>query len=489
MNLKRLIQWLAVGAIGIPVMFCLVFVGLLEITERQWLGKAPEHGATNVRLLEAHQISLLDVGMDSLATRLQMIEQAKRSIDLEFFIYELDTTSRLISNALARRAREGLQVRVLVDFAHPIFKLKPVFARKLQAAGVQVRYYNTAGFLKFFAVQHRTHRKMLIVDNEIAIVGGRNIGDDYFDLSHDYNFIDSDIWIKGKIVESIAESFDLYWASEWTERPQYEKGKISDEEILRQADGKGEALAWFRDQEGVDETLRQVLLDRGAMSKIHECSDVQFITDHPGSGVENRVVYRAMVELAREAKQIIRLETPYLILRNDGLEDLRNVSLRGITLNVLTNSLYSTDAYYTVAALLPTLDELKDLSTLNLFAYKGGELIQQNGNSQHAGKTVARWGVHAKRAIIDDQVVVVGTYNIDPRSANLNSELVIVCRGNTDLAREATQSFELRIGAARLITGGMNASGAQGLVADVEKKKIWMTYGIMPFARLFNFLL
>ncbi len=149
MNLKRLILWLAVGLISIPVIFYLIFIVLLEITERQWLGKAPEVGTTNVRLLEQHQIALLDVGMDSLSARLQMIEQAKHSIDLEFFIYELDTTSRLISNALARRAREGLQVRVIVDFARPVFKLRPAFARKLQSAGVQVRYYNTAGLLQF----------------------------------------------------------------------------------------------------------------------------------------------------------------------------------------------------------------------------------------------------------------------------------------------------------------------------------------------------
>ena len=432
MSLKQLIRWFAVGIVSLPVIFYLVFVGLLEITERQWLGKAPAHRSTNVRLLEPHQLPLLDVGMDSLATRLQMIEQAKRSIDLEFFIYELDTTSRLISNALVRRAREGLQVRGIVYFA------RPEFARKLQAAGVQVRYYNTAGLLRFFAIQHRAHRKMLIVDNEVAIVGGRNIGDDYFDLSHHYNFLDSDIWMKGSIVRSMAESFHLYWTSEWTDKPRHEKVKISDGEFLRQAEGKDEALAWFQD-EGMNEALNQALLDRRTLSKIYECSDVQFITDYPGSVVEKRVVYRAIIELAREAKHAIRLETPYFTLRGDGLEDFCNLGRRGVKLNVLTNSV--------------------------------------------------RWGVHAKRAIIDDQVVVVETYNIDPRSANLNSELVLICWGNKDLARDAIQSFELRKTAARLIIGSPNASGKQGLLADTGKKKIWITYGIMPFASLFDFLL
>lgn len=489
MNLKRLIKWLAISVISIPVIFYLIFVGLLEITERQWLGKAPKHPSTNVRLLETHQLALLDVGMNSLATRLQMIEQAKHSIDLEFFIYELDTTSRLISNALVRRAREGIKVRVIVDFARPVFKLRPTFARKLQSAGIQVRYYNTAGLLRFFAVQHRTHRKMLIVDNEMAIIGGRNIGDDYFDLSQHYNFLDSDIWIEGKIVQSIAESFNMYWTSEWTDQPLYTKGEISDEELFRLAGGKNKALAWLR-EEDVDDPLNQALLNRRTLQKIHECSDVQFITDHPGSGVERRLVYRAINELAREAKQTIRIETPYFILRKDGLEDLRRLGQRGIRLDVLTNSLYSTDAYYTVAALLPLLNDLKKLPGMNLYAYKGRELVQQNGSPELSGKTSIRWGVHAKRAIIDNRVVVVGTYNIDPRSANLNSELVLICRGNTDLADDAIQSFELRRNASRLITGSStDASGRKGLLADVKKKKVWITYGIMPFACLFDFLL
>lgn len=473
---KRVIKWFSIGVIGVLVLFYFTFVGLLEITERQWLGKAPAKGLTNTRLLEPHQLSLLDVGIDSLATRLRMIEEAQNSIDLEFFIYELDTSSRLISNALARRAREGLKVRVIVDFA-----------RKLQDAGVEIRYYNTAGLLRFFAIQHRTHRKMLIVDNRMAIVGGRNISDDYFDLSHHYNFIDSDIWIKGEIVHSISKSFDLYWNSEWTETPEYEE-ELSNEELLNQTERSNDAIGWLKEK-GVDESLKQLLRKRPTLTSIHTCSDIQFITDHPGSGVEKRVVYKAIVELAKEAKQTIRIESPYLVLRQDGLEDFRNVSSRGVSLNVLTNSLYSTDAYYTVAALLPMLGEFQKLPTLNLYAYKGRELKQPNGSYQDKAVSSTRWGVHAKRAIIDDQILVVGTYNIDPRSANLNSELILICRGNSDLVGEAISSFELRKNGAQLITGTPNPTGKQGLLADAEKEKIWMTYGIMPIARWFGFLL
>ena len=113
----------------------------------------------------------------------KLIESAQKSIELEFFIYEIDTASRLITQALARKAQEGVRVRLLVDFALPVFKLAPRYIQTLEKAGVEVRYYNTAGFERFFAAQHRTHRKLLVVDRQHAIIGGRNIADEYFDLS------------------------------------------------------------------------------------------------------------------------------------------------------------------------------------------------------------------------------------------------------------------------------------------------------------------
>jgi putative cardiolipin synthase len=144
---------------------------------------------------------------------------AKESIELEFFIYEIDTASRLVTQALARKAREGVKVRLLVDFSLPVFKLAPHYAAVLQAAGVEVRYYNTAGLARFFAANHRTHRKLLVVDRQRAVIGGRNIADDYFDLSERYNFLDSDLLIQGPVVASISDSFDLYWQSDWVNSP------------------------------------------------------------------------------------------------------------------------------------------------------------------------------------------------------------------------------------------------------------------------------
>ena len=484
-----ILKWMAVLVLAVPTVFYLTFIGLLELTERQWLGRAPQHETTNVRLLQPHSWALLDVGADSLATRLRLIAAAKKSIDLEFFIYELDTASRLVSDALIRRAREGVRVRVIVDFARPVFKLQPIFAKKLEDAGIEVRYYNTVGLARFFAIQHRTHRKILLVDGTSAVVGGRNIGDDYFDLSPHYNFLDSDVLISGPIVESIAASFTLYWDSQWIARPDSLAPDTRSTEDLTASKQSPAADLWLQGSGG-DDALAAALTGGATRHRTHRCDDVQFVTDHPGPGVERRLVFQEISKLAREARKIVRLESPYVVLRADGLKVVHDLVDRGVSLQILTNGLYSTDAYYTVAALLPTLDNLRR-ERLQLYAYNGRELPLQNGRPAQSTEQQSenRWGIHAKRAVFDDQVVVVGTYNIDPRSANLNSELMLVCRGNSELAAEAAASFDSRRHQATAILGSENDSGKAGLLQGAERNKIVITYAVMPLAWLLDFLL
>jgi putative cardiolipin synthase len=471
MMIRRVVRYLLIAAAGSVVLFYVAFAALLTASERQWLGKAPAHAAIDVRSREAHEIELLDGGIESLAARLRLMEQATKSIDLEFFIYELDTTSRLVSQLLARKAREGVRVRILVDFASPVFKLRPAYAAALKAAGVEVKYYNTAGLLRFFAVQHRTHRKLLAVDGRSAIVGGRNIADDYFDVSEHYNFLDCDVRVTGPVVAAIQESFDLYWSSGWSADPERAVGdeKLGEDFLRPRAEEKALALQ----AEG-----------SGKRPFTTTCNDLHFVTDYPGAGVERRRVYGALATLSGEAKSEILLESPYFVLQGDGADLVHGLLERGVRLQVLTNSLRSTDAFYTVAALLPGLGSLEHPG-FRLWAYRGDP--PPSGSALPPRSRL--WGVHAKRGVFDGTTTVIGTYNIDPRSANLNAEMILVCRDNPALAAEMARSIEDRIARSTLITGGAGAAGIEGLLRGASVAQMAKMAASLPLVHFFSFLL
>lgn len=473
-SLGRVLRWLGTAVLvfllGVPALFYVAFLGIQEASERQWLGQAPQHAAINVRSTQAHAVGLIDVGFDSLAARLRLIEAARESIELEFFIYELDEASRLISQALARKAAQGVKVRILVDFAAPVFKLAPQVASTLKAAGVQVRYYNTSGLARIFAMQHRTHRKLLVADRRVAIIGGRNIGNEYFDLSTHYNFLDSDLLIEGEVASAIADSFELYWGSDWVTHPQDTPPDPNGPQLL----GPPSAL---------ETQLAAELGRHKTQYSITTCHDMHFITDYPGSGVERRRVYTAIEGLVKEAQHRIVVESPYLVLRDDGIGMLQSVLERGVKLQILTNTLHSTDAFYTVSSLADSLDRLK-LPNLEIWGYKGKPLQQGD-----RATPTTRWGVHAKRAVFDDHTVLVGTYNLDPRSANLNAELIVICRHNPALAASMTQSLQARLGQSRAITGTPEAGGLAALLEGADAQSVWQMRMATPFVRLFDFLL
>lgn len=472
----KVLRYLLIALLALPVVFAALFLAIQEASERQWLGRAPEHPAIDVRSDQPHTVQLLDVGFDSLAERLRLIDGAERTIELEFFIYELDEASRLVTQALARKAAEGVQVRLLVDFALPVFKLAPAYVRALHEAGVEVRYYNTKGLARFFAAQHRTHRKLLVADRERAIVGGRNIGNDYFDLSTHYNFLDSDLLIDGPVAASIADSFDLYWASDWVTDPgvlgQAAKA-LTDDRLLGPLDAQETALM---------ATLRG---HRSALPP-STCADLQFVTDYPGSGVERRRVYPTIARLVDEARRDVLVESPYLVLRGDGIELMRRFTQQGVQLTFLTNTLHSTDAFYTVASLADSLGRLA-VPGVQVWGYQGAPLPSALAKGRPPASQ--RWGVHAKRAVIDESTVIIGTYNMDPRSANLNSELIVVCRGDATLAAQVRQSIRARLAQSVPITGTPGAGGYAALVDGADGASILKMKLVTPLASWLDFLL
>ena len=472
----RLLKKIVLGVIGtILAVYLLLAIGL---TVLEWIVRENpkvEH-SLQAHSTDPHLLTHFDQGAASFHRRLELIESAKESIALEFFIYDVDDASRLITQALIKKAREGVHVRILVDFSAPVFKLKPAYARLLGEAGVKVRYYNTSALYRLVSIQHRSHRKLLIIDGDTVLTGGRNIANDYFDLSDHYNFLDSDLEVSGPIVKTVLESFDVYWNSHLATEP------------VPDPNPNAEAAKFVLPNESdaaLIEKLRAAGESYRQSHQAHECRDFRFVTDFPNHGEASRNVFNAIVEEVGRAKQEVVVESPYFVIKSGGYAVLEDLHKRGVGVRVLTNSLASTDASYAVGALYPWLGSLADTG-LTLSAYGGKPLPAQ---STDLGGGKPRWGVHSKRGVIDGDTTLLGTYNIDPRSANLNSELMVVCRGQRALAAEVLASIAAREAASvRVIERGTIVQRS-ALLGESPLRQRFRFLLEMPIANLFDFLL
>ena len=470
------------------------------------------------RSKEPQQVTILDSGLASLKKRLDMIENAKRSIEMEYFIYSIDTAGRLITDALIRKARQGVKIRVIVDTSLPIFELNKYYASVLKEAGIQVHYYNPAVLVRVVTAQFRSHRKTLIVDGTEGITGGRNIADEYFDLSNEYNFLDTDIVVKGSIVQDMRSSFEEFWNAEITEdaplvrypRPsdfpglsdnyendpwvhQDKDARISISrykgEVARYLEGTAKAKAFtvltpedYRIRRYVD-TLGAQLLAKEASGV---CHDMIFAADFPGMGERTRVLRKQLAVEASLAEKKVYIESPYFVVKKEISTILDDLLSRDVEINVMSNSLYSTDAFYTQAIFDTRIRRWTELG-VNVWMHKG--YVDQNVYPLIPQARSARWGTHSKRAVIDEKTLIVGTFNMDPRSTNINAEMALICRNNPQLAMALQDNIKEHIAsAAKLNRSGFREDGRpmHENVPLSKKMLFWMT---LPLASVLDFLL
>lgn len=474
---------IAVGLlILIPVLAYAVLISLIKYDELSSTVLKSEIPPLIKTSTKDHKLVLINSGLASLWKRIQLIQQAEKSIELEYFIYDLDTSSRLITQELIKKARQGVKVRVIVDFSLPVFKLNPFVAAFMKKSGIEVKYYNTTSIMNIWSTQHRSHRKLLVVDDKYVITGGRNIADDYFEISEHYNFFDTDLLIEGEIVSSIVESFNIYWNSPLAVSAHNLKTDFTDEEMSA-------ALNYIDHEEKTEKLLSGVNVKGQELyekSLNTHCKNITYATDHPGTGLAQRVVYDVLEKESQGAADNIWIESPYFVVQKEGLEHMRQLLGRNIKIKVLTNSLHSTDAYYTVSAMSSNLK--------NLF-FSGMEIWTYGGRARNSAElidgqvTSSRWGLHSKRGVIDDKTSLIGTYNMDPRSANLNSELVVVCRDNPELAQAIKADIKSRLEDSHPVVKDGCIECSKNLIKDADFLSIVKFFVFIPLAGQLQFLL
>lgn len=430
-------------------------------------------------------LHLLPGGLEALAARVALIERAERSVDAQYYIWRDDASGELLATALWRAAERGVRVRILLDDwgSRPTERELGMLAAH---PNVEVRLFNPLpvrgapllGILADFERgNRRMHNKALIADNQAAIVGGRNVGDEYFESHRDFAFGDLDALVLGPVVRQLSAGFDAYWNSAAT-------GRVV----------AGEAPATSPGNPGVVE-LRQALsesdfgirLDRGELPffrgravALHDFPDK---VDPGAVGAGAPHLGRQIADVIGAPASELLLVSAYFVPGAGGVEQLAAFRNKGIRVVVVTNSLAATDVPAVHAGYARYRKPLLE-SGIELFE------IRPEGEGKHASRDrglpgSSRVSLHAKLMVVDRQTTFIGSMNIDPRSIVLNTENGIVF-SNAAMAESIAAGTEQAIRASayrlELLNGELRwrASGGDGeeiFVAEPDAgfwQRLWM---------------
>lgn len=412
-------------------------------------------------------VYVLEDGGGSLVARAWLAEYAEKTIDIQYFIFSPDNVGLIACDYLVRAADRGVKVRLLVDDVmvdagvHEILTLD-------SHENIDIRIYNPGVNLgknilaklkkfstDFKGANQRMHNKTFIVDGKVCITGGRNIADEYFDYDHAYNFRDRDVLLLGKVNEQINKSFEDFWTHTLsipvTDLVSEEETNYTDTtrfDRLHQYACNPENF-WPQVRERIQhlhttfETLQ---------SNLVWLEEVQFVSDVPGknetAGLSGGGVSTdTLINLIKHAKTSIDIQSPYLVTSDLGKKIFKEVVDRGVRVRILTNSMASTDNMEAFSGYQRDRKELLQTG-VRIFEFRpdAKERFQiMTGALQEKLNHTPIFGLHAKSMVIDDKIVVIGTFNLDPRSANLNTECITVI-SSEKVAQSVLQGMNVEFG-------------------------------------------
>jgi|GEM_PF-1336412 len=424
-----------------------------------------------------HEAELHDNGSVALETRLAMIERAQKSIAIETYIFKADTGGCLILSALVKKAREmrgqgkKFEVRLLLDKMLFGPEIDEFFVHEMAKEGIDLRYYNYVPAAKVAKVNHRNHKKTFMIDADTPsgelILGGRNIGDEYFDLHASDNFIDSDVHLKGPAVKKVHEIFDQYWAAPQVipagERPDRPSLTPTQPGGGRQAAAaashrRQRLKAWEKSVADVKACLAQspekTALRKTVAKKAAEAAQrsskatvnsVLVASDHPDWERTEETIGKELYKNISSAKKSVKIENPYFIPL-DPENEIFNQKINSadkVKVDVIVNSRAATPEFGTTSI---ALYRAKGIASMGGGTY----LFNGKGASDRVPGVDydddVRWATHSKTMVIDDKTAYVGSANFDPRSIDrLNSEIGLIFPDNPGFARQLTDSMDRRL--------------------------------------------
>jgi putative cardiolipin synthase len=397
---------------------------------------------------------------------------------------------------LLRAADRGVHVRLLVDDfmleaegeallaldAHPNLEIRLYNPTANIGKNLPEKLFNLTTDFRGF--NQRMHNKVFIVDGTVAITGGRNFADEYFDYDHEYNFRDRDVLLLGGASADIQRSFNLFWDNPLS---------VPIGSLVRSAVAPDTAATYrylhdyacdpvnFWPQ--VRERIKSVpvaftrMLDSGA---VVWSDSVTFVSDLPGKNAGADGIggggasTDALVRLIKGARTSVTIQSPYLVTTPASQELFREAVARGVHVRIVTNSLASTDNLEAFSGYQRERDALLRIG-VEIWEFKPDAQVRREvmtGALQATLDFAPTFGLHAKSMVVDDRIAVIGTFNLDPRSANLNTECFAVIRdARVAGAVRHAMDVDMRPENAWHTTSAFNPDGAVGIGKRI---KVWL---------------
>jgi len=420
--------------------------------------------------------ALVPYGQDAFEKRMRMISLAEKSLDIQYYIWKVDTTGNLLTYQILKAADRGVKVRLLLDDLGLKGRDKVMSALDAHP-NIEIRVFNPFAsrnnrglnfLLDFDRLNHRMHNKVMVADNALAITGGRNVGDHYFSVSKEGNFRDLDVICTGPVVREISEVHDYFWNGKWSVPIHSLTGNSYTEKHLAKARVVLEKLTHKSPSPypldlGRPQLISNLTSLRGRMIWAHG----SYIWNDPvelkrSKEFQKDTIIRKLRRISPLMKQDMLIESPYFIPGDRGVVAFKDLVERGVKVRILTNSLRSNDVIPSHAGYARYRKDLI-LAGVELYELRP-DAIEGNKKSPISFSGSKNAGLHTKAFVFDRRAVFVGSFNLDPRSALINSEGGLFIESK-ELAREVT----------RYMNADISPKNSYCVTMDAKGKLLWTT--------------
>ncbi|WP_269526675.1 phospholipase D family protein [Coraliomargarita parva] len=489
-------HWIVLPLLWLP---CL-FIGCASVPEREGgeessVWDRPEQTELGRRFATPETatagtsgVFLLPDSRDAFRVRYAAAAKAEKTIDLQYYLWKGDATGNLLLDRVLKKADEGVRVRILIDDIYHSGR-DQVYASLAQHPKVEVRVFNPIGNRGIFRnlgfalhsgrYNYRMHNKIFLVDGALAVMGGRNIGDDYFGVDPELNFHDLDVLAVGPAAQEAGQAFDLFWNAPAAVPIEAivpaSKVAQSHEELRR--------VVYSALERYIDEVPYRIPVDHEAVNAGIEWiysrlswAPVRVVVDAPDrfDSRGESAIFNLMKELSPTIDSELYLQTAYLLPEAETIAAMGRLVKRGVDVNVMTNSLLSNN-HLAVHAHYRKVRKKLLRAGVDLYELKANDALTRyyRNTDQHVASSHS--GLHTKAFVMDHDTSVIGSYNMDPRSRVWNSEIALVIEDEkTGLAMK------------RIMSEAMQLENAYELHVDASGQLTWTTEDSVGASEVFT---